>query len=198
MPLTKLQERFLAEYLVDLNGTKAAIRAGYSEASAASTASDLLKKPEIRAVVQTVSATALERAGVTLDRVVTELARIGFANIRDVVQWKGDVLSQIIDEDDPDIVHLTHINDVVLVNSEDLPPSVTAAIAEVSRASLGAIKVKMHPKRQALGDLLRFLKAAQPPQRPAKPTGDADKPGTPAAAPPSVWDEPPPAGTKPN
>ncbi len=196
MPLTKLQERFLAEYLVDLNGTQAAIRAGYSEASAASTASDLLKKPEIREAVRMATATSLERAGVTLDRVVVELARIGFANIRDVVQWKGDVLSQIIDEEDPEIVHLTHINDVVLVNSEDLPASITAAIAEISRGPVGALKVKMHPKRQALGDLLRYLKVAQPPARPPAPEKGAGE-EKPLSAPASVWDAPAP-GQKPN
>ena len=45
MTLTAKQARFVEEYLVDLNGTQAAIRAGYSPKTAAATASRLLRKP---------------------------------------------------------------------------------------------------------------------------------------------------------
>lgn len=49
--MTPKQERFVAEYLIDLNATQAAIRAGYSEKTARSIASELLTKPDIAAVV---------------------------------------------------------------------------------------------------------------------------------------------------
>src|SRR4030095_16301516 len=47
--LTAKQERFIAEYLVDLNQKQAAIRAGYSERTAAKIASELMQKPHVRA-----------------------------------------------------------------------------------------------------------------------------------------------------
>ena len=47
--LTAKQERFCEEYLIDLNATQAAIRAGYSVESAGSIGSENLTKPEIRA-----------------------------------------------------------------------------------------------------------------------------------------------------
>ncbi len=51
MPITRKNQKFIDEYMVDLNATQAAIRAGYSVASAYSIASELLKKPEIKAEV---------------------------------------------------------------------------------------------------------------------------------------------------
>lgn len=47
--ITKKNEVFCEEYLIDLNATQAAIRAGYSPNAAGSIGSELLKKPEIRA-----------------------------------------------------------------------------------------------------------------------------------------------------
>lgn len=47
MPLNARQQRFVAEYAIDMNATQAAIRAGYSEKRAAVTGSELLKQPEI-------------------------------------------------------------------------------------------------------------------------------------------------------
>ena len=49
MGLSAKQQRFVDEYLVDLNATQAAIRAGYSEKTAGAQGFDLLKKPEIEA-----------------------------------------------------------------------------------------------------------------------------------------------------
>ena len=49
MRMTDKQARFCEEYMIDLNATQAAIRAGYSVESAGSIGSELLKKPEIRA-----------------------------------------------------------------------------------------------------------------------------------------------------
>ncbi len=48
MALNDKQRRFVGEYLIDLNATQAAIRAGYSEKTAGQQAFDLLKKPEIQ------------------------------------------------------------------------------------------------------------------------------------------------------
>lgn len=52
MALNDKQRRFVDEYLVDLNATQAAIRAGYSPKTAGSQAFDLLKKPEIHEYIE--------------------------------------------------------------------------------------------------------------------------------------------------
>lgn len=73
--MTPKQERFVAEYLVDLNGTQAAIRAGYSRKTAGQQAEQLLKKLEIAAAVRNGQAKAAERAGRTAADVIAALWR---------------------------------------------------------------------------------------------------------------------------
>lgn len=83
MSLNFQQQRFVAEYLVDLNATQAAIRAGYSEKTAGSQGHDLLKKPEIAQAITDAQAERIERTNVTADRVLQELALLGFSNMGD-------------------------------------------------------------------------------------------------------------------
>ena len=66
-------ERFCQAYLMDLNYTKAAIAAGYSERSAASQGSALMKKPEILARVRELRKERMERMGLDADFVLHEL-----------------------------------------------------------------------------------------------------------------------------
>src|SRR3954466_9694923 len=82
MPLNDRQARFVAEYLVDLNATQAAIRAGYSPASARTQAADLLTNPNISAAIAEAQAARSRRTEVTADRVVLELARVAFGDPR--------------------------------------------------------------------------------------------------------------------
>lgn len=78
MPLTAKQDRFVQEYLLDLNATQAAVRAGYSAATAYSAGERLLKNVEVRAAIEAAKKARSERTGVTQDRVVAELARMAF------------------------------------------------------------------------------------------------------------------------
>lgn len=71
--LTRKQDLFCQEYIVDYNGTKAAIRAGYEERSARSTASKLLAKSNIRSRVRELQAEQVERLAATQDFVVQQL-----------------------------------------------------------------------------------------------------------------------------
>lgn len=84
--MTPRQQRFVEEYLVDLNATQAAIRAGYSERTARSVGSENLTKPDIRAAIESKRAELSARHNVTLDRIVGELAKIGFANMADYMR----------------------------------------------------------------------------------------------------------------
>jgi phage terminase small subunit len=76
MPLNQRQKLFAYEYLVDGNATQAAIRAGYSERTAGSQAHDLLKKPEIQAVIGGKVRAALKKADISIDDVIAELSLI--------------------------------------------------------------------------------------------------------------------------
>lgn len=79
------QEEFCQQYLVDLNGTQAAIRAGYSPFSARDIACELLTKPNIRARVDELMAARSMRTEITADVVIRELARIALVNPLDVI-----------------------------------------------------------------------------------------------------------------
>jgi phage terminase small subunit len=80
--LTPKQQRFVDEYLVDLNATQAAIRAGYSRRAAYSIGEENLKKPEIARAVAEAQAARAERVHIKADDVLRELARIAFSDIR--------------------------------------------------------------------------------------------------------------------
>lgn len=86
--MTKKQKRFIEEYLIDLNATQAAIRAGYSPETAGAIGSENLTKPEIRAHIDRAMAERSKRTGVNADRVITELAKIAFINAVDVIDPK--------------------------------------------------------------------------------------------------------------
>ena len=98
--LTKKNEVFCEEYLIDLNATQAAIRAGYSTDSAGSIGSELLKKPEIRARIDQAMAERSKRTGINADRVLRELGRIAFLNPKDVIDLDtAKVLDTATDDD---------------------------------------------------------------------------------------------------
>ena len=88
--MTDLQRRFIVEYLIDLNATAAAVRAGYAKNTASSIGWQLLKLPAIRAALVAGKARQLDARGITADRVLLELARVAFANMRDYWTRAGD------------------------------------------------------------------------------------------------------------
>jgi hypothetical protein len=88
--LTDRQRLFAREYLVDLNATRAAIRAGYSQASASQRGWALRRHPEVAARIEAAMADRSEAVGITAERVLCELARLGFANIRDYFDGGGE------------------------------------------------------------------------------------------------------------
>lgn len=83
--LTEKQQRFVEEYLIDLNATQAAIRAGYSPKTAKDIGCENLTKPNIRACIDKEIAERSKRTGINKDRVIRELARLAFVNANDVI-----------------------------------------------------------------------------------------------------------------
>lgn len=98
--MTNKQKRFCEEYLIDLNATQAAIRAGYSPKSAHSIATENMQKPAVRVRIDEALATRSKRTGVNADRVVRELARVAFVNPCDVIDMESATLKDDATEDD--------------------------------------------------------------------------------------------------
>lgn len=76
MALTEKQKRFVQEYLVDLNATKAAIRAGYSAKRASELGYQLLHKTTVQAAIDKALKERSKRTEVTQDYVITKLKEI--------------------------------------------------------------------------------------------------------------------------
>lgn len=83
--LTEKQQRFIDEYLIDLNATQAAIRAGYSVKTAKDIGCQNLAKLNIQQAISEKMAERSKRTGVNQDRIVLELAKIAFVNAADVI-----------------------------------------------------------------------------------------------------------------
>lgn len=86
--LTDLMELFCQEYLVDLNATQAAIRAGYSKNGAGAQGSRLLSYPVIQKRIEELKAQRVQRVQVDQDRIVQELVHISFADANGLVQYR--------------------------------------------------------------------------------------------------------------
>ena len=98
--LTAKQKRFIEEYLIDLNATQAAIRAGYSPQSAKEIGYENLTKPHIRARVDKAMAKRSKRIGINAERILIELARIGLLNPDNVVNFGSATVKTESSEDD--------------------------------------------------------------------------------------------------
>lgn len=138
--MTPKQERFVQEYLIDLNATQAAIRAGYSAKTAKSLGQRLLTYADVKKAVEEALAERGKRTEITQDRILRELARIAFADPRNVFEWGPD--------------------SVTLKDSASLSDDDAAAVSEVSQTiteSGGSVKGKMYDKQRALELLGRHL-----------------------------------------
>ncbi|MDC9603521.1 terminase small subunit [Xenorhabdus griffiniae] len=91
MALTDKQEMFCREYLVDLNATQAAIRAGYSEKTANRTASENLSKPDIQSRIAELKAERNEEVGINAACVLKRLVEIDQMDVLDVLTDGGEL-----------------------------------------------------------------------------------------------------------
>jgi phage terminase small subunit len=74
--LTPKQQRFVEEYLIDLNATQAAIRAGYSKKTAKSIGQENLTKPDVSEAIETAQQKVSERTEITQDWVLKNLKTV--------------------------------------------------------------------------------------------------------------------------
>lgn len=149
--LNDQQQKFVNEYLVDLNATQAAIRAGYSEKSAAVIGFENLRKPNIATALQERRIELADSTGITPERVLTELAKLGFSDIRKAIRW-GTLGARV----NPESEDVEIENSVELLDSAEIDDDTAAAIQEISQGANG-IKLKMYDKKGALVDIGRHL-----------------------------------------
>ena len=153
MALSDKRRLFVQEYLVDLNATQAAIRAGYSEESAGTSGWRLLQDDEIAAAIQAAFKARIDRTQVTQDRVVEELAAVAFSDIRELMEWGEEH------------VHLTP--------SADLGPRAAAAVQSVKARTTRVarkddddllqidVELRLHSKMSALDQLAKHVGLGQ-------------------------------------
>ena len=146
------QKTFCDEYLVDLNGKQAAIRAGYSAKTAEFQASRLLRDAKVQEYVSARMNARAQRTEITQDMVIAELAKLGFSDIRKAVKWGSELNFPQDGEEDP----VTVVNSIALIDSDKLDEATAAAISEVSQTQQG-LKIKFHDKRAALVDIGRHI-----------------------------------------
>ncbi|MDM9644480.1 terminase small subunit [Rhizobium sp. S163] len=148
MSLSDKQRRFVAEYMVDLNATQAAIRAGYSAKTAQQQGSRLLLNVVVQEELSKQQSKVAERLEITKDRIVDELAKIGFSNMLDYMRAGPD--------GDPylDFSGLTRDQAAALseVTVEDFKDGRGEDARDVRR-----VKFKLHDKKGALVDLAKML-----------------------------------------
>lgn len=98
--LTEKQKRFVEEYLIDLNATQAAIRAGYSVKTANEQGAQNLAKLSIKEEICKAMAERSRRTGINQDRVVMELAKIALVNPDDVINPEDASVRENASKDD--------------------------------------------------------------------------------------------------
>lgn len=139
--MNRRMQLFVNEYLVSLNATEAARRAGYAERHAGLRGYALLRRPDVQLAIRAAMDARAERTGVSADRVVEELASIAFADMRNILEWGTDF--------------------VRLKPAESMTAFDRAAIKSISvrigRRGCGHVRVRLHDKFSALYLLERHL-----------------------------------------
>jgi phage terminase small subunit len=153
MTLTDKQEQFCQEYLVDLNATKSAKRAGFSARSAKSLATALMAKPHIKERIADLMKNRAERLRITQDLVISGLAGIVKEDIRNFISFKPNKIIVT----DPQTGEKTEKEIGAMVSYKDSDAIDTSNIAELSIGRNGQLKIKLYPKDNALVHLGRHL-----------------------------------------
>lgn len=146
MGLTGKRLLFCDEYLIDLNATQAAIRAGYSVKTARSQANELLTKPDIQAYIAEKRKALADKLDISQERVLKEYAAIAFLDIRKVFDSEGRLkpMQELDDETARAIASIESYEEIERAGEETF-------VAGMNR------KVKMWDKRAALDSICKVL-----------------------------------------
>lgn len=147
-PLSDQHRRFVEEFLIDLNARQAAIRSGYGAKNAASVACRVMARPEVQEAIAAGQAARSARTEITADQVLKELAKVGFANIKDHLRATatGDPAMELALDDADKMAAVSE------VTVEDYMDGRGEDAREVRR-----VKFKMHDKISALVNIGKHL-----------------------------------------
>lgn len=135
------QEMFCREYLKDLNGTQAAIRAGYSAKTARQISDNLLSKVDIQTFIDSLKEKRADKLEISAEKVLAELAKIGFSDLKDFLN-----------------------NDYSLKNLDQIDTSKSGAIQSIQKEIIQGetytnttVKFKLHDKLSALEKIAKHI-----------------------------------------
>ncbi len=157
--LNDRQRLFVLEYLVDRNATQAAIRAGYSEKTAKQIGSRLLTNVDVAAEIQKLGVKKAAKLEITQERVLQELAAIGFARVTDYLAVQTEPEEKLgIHPITGEVTMLPAgwFQYVKIIDTADLPEDKLAAVAGIKQGRNG-IELKLHDKPRALEMLGKHL-----------------------------------------
>lgn len=160
-------ERFARALARGVSATEAYVEAGFKPNSGNATTlkSDQRISKRVQALLdeaEFVEKQALkitiEKLAITKERVIRELAAIGFADIRKVLSWRGESVTEKDNPDGGEVLVIKEIvtNTVRLNSSDEIDDDTAAAIAEVKQTATG-LSIKMHNKHAALQDLAKHF-----------------------------------------
>ena len=153
--LTPKQAKFVEEYLVDLNATAAARRAGYSEKRASEIAYQLLQKTTVQAAIAA-RREELAKNTVTPEQIIAEYQKIAFSDIKDFLRFGTEKVQVGVEPDEEGIPRPVYEYRQVV---EARPSSEVdgTLINEVSISDKGTFKFKLHDKLNALEKIAKHL-----------------------------------------
>lgn len=148
MALTPKQARFIDEYLIDLNATQAAIRAGYSVRRSEVTGCELVSNRKVAEAIAIKRKRLEIKTGITQERVLQEYARIAFLDPRKLLDNTGRPLPmQELDEDTARAIAGLKVSD------KYTPPTEEGGLPDISTV----LEYKLADKKGALDSVARHL-----------------------------------------
>jgi len=145
-PLTNKQRRFCEEYVIDCNGARAAIAAGYSHRTAKEQASQNLTKLNVKAYIEEIQKDLSKITGVTAIRNILELKKVAYTNVSDFKKnWtEFKDFDDLTEDEKAAISEFTHIH------------------TEFEGGNKETYKIKMHDKLKAINMLNKMLGFDEP------------------------------------
>lgn len=143
--LNDKQMRFAKEYVLDLNTTQAAIRAGYSPRTSTVQGTRLLSNANVQKEIAKQMRFRANRTDIKADNVLKEIAKIAFSDIRNAMKWDSDYSASA-------------------VPSEEIDDNTAKSIQEITQREVHTregvnrtMKIKFYDKAKALDMLMKHL-----------------------------------------
>jgi phage terminase small subunit len=154
--LNARQQRFVDEYLIDLNATQAAIRAGYSAKDADVQGPRLLGNVGVQAAITEKQSKLAQKSEITQEKVLAEYVKLGFANMLDFMTVQSDGLAYVdlskLTREQAAALQEVTIDEYVIGKGEDAH-------------DVMKVKIKLSDKKAALDSICKMLGYNEPDKR---------------------------------